>query len=132
MAHCEQRPSEFRPLYGWGDPVRDKIAAVARTMYGAKRVVLGKNAKRALKEIERLGYDKLPICVAKTQSSLSDDPRLRGRPTDFAITVRDLQVNAGAGFIVVLTGDLMRMPGLPRHPQAEQIDLVDGQIDGLS
>jgi formate--tetrahydrofolate ligase len=132
VAHAEQHPNAFRPLYRWEDSVFDKIAAVARSMYGAKDVLLSKTAKHALDEIERLGYDKLPVCIAKTQSSLSDDPRLRGRPTDFAITVRDLQVNAGAGFIVVLTGELLRMPGLPRRPQAERIELVDGRIEGLS
>ena len=121
----------FTPLYRWEDSVEDKIAAVASKMYGAKNVTFTKQSKRALKEIYRLGYGKLPVCIAKTQSSLSDDPKKLGRPTDFELTVRDLHINAGAGFIVVMTGDILRMPGLPRRPSAEQIDVVDGRIVGL-
>jgi len=94
-------------------------------------VVLTKEAEKDLEDIRRLGFEKLPICIAKTQNSLSDDPKLRGRPLDFEVTVRELRVNSGAGFVVVLTGDILRMPGLPRKPLAESLDLVDGEIVGL-
>jgi len=131
MLHCEKAPRPFKPLYEWSAPVVEKIRTVAQKMYGAQDVVLTKEAKRDLEEVERLGYAGLPVCIAKTQSSLSDDPSLRGRPVDFDVTVRRIQINAGAGFLVVLTGDIMRMPGLPRQPAAESIDLVDGKIVGL-
>jgi formate--tetrahydrofolate ligase len=104
---------------------------VARAMYGAREVVFTTAAKRDLAEIGRLGYAGLPVCVAKTPASLSDDPRLRGRPEGFDVTVRRLLVNAGAGFLVVLTGDILRMPGLPRRPLAESIDLRGDTITGL-
>ena len=109
----------------------DKISAVASKMYGARSVVLTRQAKRDLRQLEQLGYAGLPVCIAKVPGSLSDDPKLRGRPTNFKVTVREIQVNAGAGFPVVLTGDILRMPGLPSKPLAEQIDVVDGQIVGL-
>ena len=121
----------FKPLYSLDAPVPDKIRAVARTMYGADDVAFTKPAERQLKEIERLGYADLPVCIAKTQSSLSDDPQLSGRPRDFEVTVRAIRINAGAGFLVVLTGDILRMPGLPREPQALAIDLEGGAITGL-
>jgi formate--tetrahydrofolate ligase len=95
-------------------------------------VELGPAAKAALRSLQRQGLDRLPVCVAKTQSSLSDDPRRRGRPEGFTLTVRDLRVNAGAGFIVALAGDIVRMPGLPARPAAVGIDLVAGEIQGLS
>ena len=88
-------------------------------------------AKRDLRDVQRLGYDGLPVCIAKTPASLSDDPKRRGRPDDFEVTVREIQINAGAGFLVVLTGDILRMPGLPRRPLAESIDLKGGEIEGL-
>jgi formate--tetrahydrofolate ligase len=118
-------------LYETEAPIRDKLHAVATRIYGAREVVYTTGAERALDRIDALGHAALPVCVAKTQSSLSDDPRVHGCPTDFAITVRDLTVSAGAGFVVALTGDILRMPGLPRVPQAEHIDLVDGVIQGL-
>jgi len=121
----------FHPLYRLEDTVPDKIAAVASKMYGASDVAYTKQAERDLKTIERLGYGQLPVCIAKTQNSLSDDPKLRGRPRDFQVTVRALQPNAGAGFLVVLTGEILRMPGLPRTPSAERIDLREGVIVGL-
>ncbi len=132
IAHAEKTPKPFRPLYDWKLPVVEKIRVVARKMYGAEDVQLTKEALRDLADVERLGYAGLPVCIAKTQSSLSDDPKLRGRPTNFDVTVRRIQINAGAGFLVVLTGDIMRMPGLPRKPAAETIDVVDGEIVGLS
>ncbi len=128
---CEAEPSSFTPLYRWEDSIEDKISSVATKIYGASKVVFTKQSRRALKEVYRLGYGELPICIAKTQSSLSDDPRKLGRPTGFELTVRDLHINAGAGFIVVMTGEILRMPGLPRRPSAEQIDIRDGKIVGL-
>ncbi|HVN87071.1 MAG TPA: formate--tetrahydrofolate ligase [Candidatus Binatia bacterium] len=132
MMHAERRSQPFRPLYDWHQPVPDKILVVAQKMYGARRVVFTKTAERDLTDVKRLGYDRLPVCIAKTQNSLSDDPTLRGRPSDFDVTVRGIQINAGAGFLVVLTGDIVRMPGLPRHPLAESIDLQGDAIVGLA
>ncbi len=131
LRHAEQASSPFRPLYAPEDPVTDKIEAVTREMYGARGVTYTKSARRDLAQVERLGFDRLPVCIAKIPGSLTDDARRRGRPRDFEITVREIQINAGAGFLVVLTGDIMRMPGLPRRPLAESIDVVDGQIVGL-
>jgi len=129
--HAEKASGPFRPLYDWSEPVKSKIGKIARTMYGATEIAYTKPAERQLKRIEELGYDNLPICMAKTPTSLTDDPTLAGRPTDFGITVRDFVVAAGAGFVVPLLGDIMRMPGLPRTPQASRMDLVDGEVKGL-
>ena len=131
VAQADSEGTAFRPLYERGDPVIAKIEAVARKMYGARRVVFTKAAGRDLREIERLGYANLPVCLAKVPGSLTDDPKRRGRPRDFDITVRELQINAGAGFLVVFAGDIVRMPGLPRSPLAERIDLRAGRIEGL-
>jgi formate--tetrahydrofolate ligase len=131
METAEQENTPFRPLYAWSDPVPDKLRAVARQMYGATDVVLTKSAQADLARIEKFGYAELPVCMAKIPGSLSDDKKLRGRPVDFDVTVRALQINAGAGFLVALTGDIMRMPGLPRSPLAERIDVRDGRIVGL-
>ena len=117
--------------YELGESVQDKIRAVAQKIYGARDVVFAKSALRNIREIKKLGLAGLPVCIAKTQNSLSDDPKLRGRPEDFEITVRGIQINAGAGFLVVLTGDILRMPGLPRKPQAENIHFENGEIVGL-
>ncbi len=121
----------LRPVYGLDAPIKDKVAAVAKTIYGASDVAYTGVALRQLKQAEDLGFAGLPICMAKTQNSLSDDPKRRGRPRDFTITVRGIEINAGAGFLVVLTGDMLRMPGLPRRPQYHAIDLKDGEIVGL-
>jgi len=131
MAHAERRVRPFLPLYQPGDSVPQKILAVAQKMYGAQRVILAKSAERDLEELERLGYAKLPVCIAKTPGSLSDDPHLQGRPRNFDVHVRAIQINAGAGFLVVLTGDILRMPGLPKRPLAEKIDVQNGEIVGL-
>ena len=128
---AEHTNANFRPLYEVADSVPDKIRAVATKMYGAKNVYFTKTAVRDLKEIDHLGYADLPVCIAKTHSSLSDNPKLRGRPKDFEITVEEILINSGAGFLVVLTGDIIRMPGLPREPLAQSIHLKDGQIIGL-
>jgi formate--tetrahydrofolate ligase len=100
-------------------------------MYGAKGITLSKRARSDLQRIRKLGLTGLPVCVAKTQSSLSDDPSLRGRPQGFSVTVQEVRLNAGAGFLVVLLGDIMRMPGLPARPNALDINVVDGKIVGL-
>ncbi len=123
--------SPFRPLYRLEDSFPDKVLAVASRMYGARGVVLTKEAQRDLREVRRLGYEQLPVCIAKTPASLSDDPQLRGRPRDFDVTVRSIQINAGAGFLVALTGEILRMPGLPRRPLAESMDVRDGEIVGV-
>jgi formate--tetrahydrofolate ligase len=120
-----------RLLYPLDAPVVDKILAVARRMYGARGVTLTREAKRDLAAVERHGFAELPVCIAKTPASLSDEPKRRGRPEGFDVTVRGIQINAGAGFLVVLTGDILRMPGLPRKPLAESIDLHEGRITGL-
>ncbi len=130
QAEGESRP--VRPLYAWRDPVVAKIEAVAAKMYGAEGISLTAEARRDLARIERSGFADLPVCIAKVPGSLSDDPKLRGRPSGFEITVRGIQVNAGAGFLVVLTGDILRMPGLPRVPLAESVDVRDGRITGLT
>lgn len=131
VAHAETTAAHFRPLYDWNEPVDQKIETVARAMYGAGSVTFTKSARKDLSDIDKLGYAGLPVCIAKIPGSLSDDAKLRGRPRDFDLTVRGIQVNAGAGFLVVLTGDIMRMPGLPRRPLAESIDVRDGAIVGL-
>lgn len=131
VAHAETKSSPFRPLYSRGDPPKEKMAKIARHMYGADAVEWTREAERDLGEAERLGYGDLPLCVAKTQMSLSDDPRLVGRPEGFDVTVRGVLLAAGAGYLVPLLGDILRMPGLPASPQAERIDLVGGRITGI-
>ncbi len=122
----------FKFTYADDDTIADKILAVAQKIYGAKGVTYTAAAKKQLAEIEKLGFGKFPICVAKTQYSLSDDATKLGRPKDFNVTVRELKISAGAGFVVVLSGNIMTMPGLPKRPAAEQIDITpDGVISGL-
>jgi formate--tetrahydrofolate ligase len=128
---CEQ-PNHFHFLYEGDSPLEDKISRIASEIYGAKDVVYTKKAKKALKEIKTLGGDKLPVCIAKTQYSLSDDPSLLGRPHDFTLHIRDLKLSNGAGFVVAYAGNIMVMPGLPKSPAAERIDVTDdGRIIGL-
>ena len=124
--------SHFAPIYPDEAPVEEKLETIAKTIYGADKVTYTSKALKSLKEIKALGGDKMPVCVAKTQYSLSDDPALLGRPTGFAITIRDLKLSSGAGFVVAYAGDIMTMPGLPKVPAAEKID-VDSQavIHGL-
>ncbi len=131
LAHAETESIPYTPLYETHQSVIDKVKAVATRMYGAKDVVFSKRARNELAKIRKLGLTGLPICMAKTQSSLSDDPALRNRPTDFVVTVQDVRMNTGAGFLVVLLGDMMRMPGLPARPNAWDIDVRDGKIVGL-
>jgi formate--tetrahydrofolate ligase len=132
LAMLAANKSSYQPLYRWDLPVEEKIERVAKEIYGAAAVDYLPKAKDNLKTIYKCGYDKLPICIAKTQNSLSDNPRLLGRPTDFTVTVREIIISAGAGFLVPLTGEMMRMPGLPRKPAAEVISITDeGNITGL-
>jgi len=127
------KPSEpFTPMYALEDSLEAKVRAVAKRVYGAKDVAFTPQATKAIATATKNGFAKLPICVAKTQNSLSDDPSKLGRPRDFTVTVRDIQISAGAGFVVVLTGDILRMPGLPLVPAAERIDVAAGAIVGLS
>jgi len=122
----------FSPLYELDDTIYDKVQKVCKDMYGADDVAFTKEAEIDLKVITGLGLDKLPVCIAKAPSSLSDDPHLHGRPRDFEVTVRNIQVSAGAGFLIILTGRVMRMPGLPKRPMAEQIELLeDGTVIGV-
>ncbi|MHB8798469.1 MAG: formate--tetrahydrofolate ligase [Thermoanaerobaculia bacterium] len=132
LAHAERKSSPFRALYDRADSPKEKLAKIARLMYGASSVEWSREAERDLAEIARLGYEKLPLCVAKTQMSLSDDPGVVGRPEGFDVTVRGVLLAAGAGYLVPLLGDILRMPGLPSTPQAERVDLVDGKIVGIS
>jgi len=128
---CEQ-PNDFRFAYNTEDSIEQKLNDIARKVYHADGAVLTANAQKQAKELEALGFDKLPICMAKTQYSFSDDAAKLGAPKDFTITVRNLKVSAGAGFLVALTGDIMTMPGLPKVPAAEKIDVDEnGKITGL-
>jgi formate--tetrahydrofolate ligase len=121
---------KFTPLYDWNDSIEHKIATVAREMYGAQAVDYTARGKRDRIALEKAGFGNLPICIAKTQQSLSDNPALLGRPKDFLVTVREIQLAAGAGFIIPITGEIMRMPGLPKEPLAGKFDLSeDGEIE---
>ncbi len=127
-----EKPSEFRTLYPDDMPIKEKIQTIAKNIYGADGVIYTAQAQKALAEIEKLETAKLPVCVAKTQYSLSDNPSLLGKPENFNITVRDVRLSNGAGFVVVYTGDIMTMPGLPKVPAAEKIDVdTNGKITGL-
>ncbi|PRX54798.1 formate--tetrahydrofolate ligase [Flagellimonas meridianipacifica] len=128
----ESNTSDFKPLYTWKSNVTDKIETIAKEIYGAEHVDYTSRAKAHLRRISNLGLDGLPVCIAKTQKSLSDNPKLLGRPKDFIITVREIEIAAGAGFLIPITGDIMRMPGLPAHPASEGMDInEDGEITGL-
>lgn len=128
----ENANSTYTPLYELDEPIADKIQKIARIVYGASDVSFSDKAKKQIEQFTSFGWDKLPICMAKTQYSLSDDPTKLGRPTDFTITVRELKPSIGAGFLVALTGDVMTMPGLPKHPAALQMDVDDyGNARGL-
>ncbi len=129
---CSEAESEFRPLYDEVLPIKEKIRTIAKEIYRADDVIYTPQAEKAIKEIEGLGFGNIPVCIAKTQYSLSDNPALLGKPRNFSITVRDLRLSAGAGFVVALTGDIMTMPGLPKEPAALRIDCDnDGCITGL-
>lgn len=126
------KEAHFKPIYDEKLSIKEKLNVLAKEIYRAGDVVFTSNAEKAISEIEKLGKDKLPICVAKTQYSLSDDPQKLGSPKGFTLTVRDVRLSAGAGFIVALTGDIMTMPGLPKQPAAYKIDVDDdGNVSGL-
>ena len=129
----DNKESNYKPLYTYDDTtIEEKIETIATKIYGADKVVYTAAAARQKKRLTELGYGNLPICMAKNQYSLSDDPKKLGRPEGFDITIREIYVNAGAGFLVALTGDVMTMPGLPKKPAAEGIDVNDdGVITGL-
>ncbi|NLX69890.1 MAG: formate--tetrahydrofolate ligase [Clostridiales bacterium] len=124
--------NNFRPLYELDTSIEEKIEAIARKVYRADGVTYSKQAMQSIQALKRLGYDSFPVCIAKTQMSFSDDPSLKGAPRGWKLNVREVKVSAGAGFIVVLTGTMMTMPGLPKHPAAENMDIFsDGTIKGL-
>ena len=128
---CEE-PNDFSFSYELDGTIEEKLHDIAHKIYHAKHMMLLPNAKKQAAQLEALGFGNLPVCVAKTQYSFSDDPSLLGAPQDFTLNVRNLKVSAGAGFIVALTGDIMTMPGLPKVPAAERIDVDStGKISGL-
>ena len=129
---CEEEKGEFRFSYGLDGSIEDKIRAVVTKIYGGKDVSILPAAQKQIDELTKLGFDRLPVCIAKTQYSFSDDPTKLGAPEGFTVTVKNVKVSAGAGFLVVLTGDIMTMPGLPKVPAAEKIDVDEnGRITGL-
>jgi len=128
----DSTPSRFKPLYDENLPIKEKIGIISREIYGAKGVQYTLAAEKSIRKIEEMGLGKIPVCMAKTQYSLSDNPALLGRPEGFDITVREVKVSAGAGFVVAITGEIMTMPGLPKVPAAEKIDIDKaGKITGL-
>ena len=129
---CEEEKGDFTFSYDENQPIKEKIEAVVKKIYGGDGIVVMPQAEKQIEQLEKLGFGKTPICIAKTQYSFSDDPTKLGAPTNFMVTVKNVKVSAGAGFVVVLTGDIMTMPGLPRVPAAEKIDVTaDGKIVGL-
>ena len=132
VSTIDNNNSDFKPIYDEKLPIKEKLNIIAKEIYRADGVIFTAQAEKALKEINELGYGDIPVCVAKTQYSLSDDPTKLGKPENFEITVRDLRVSAGAGFVVAYTGDIMTMPGLPKVPAANNIDCDNqGNIYGL-
>lgn len=130
LAEANNKP--FTPLYPLESTVQEKVEIISRKIYGASAIDYTSQAKKDLKKIETLGLQHLPVCIAKTQKSLSDNPDLLGRPKDFIVTIREIEIASGAGFLIPITGDIMRMPGLPSNPAAEKIDIdKDGNISGL-
>jgi formate--tetrahydrofolate ligase len=132
VAAIASKENCFKPLYEWDWPIEQKIEIIAKEIYGADGVEYSVKAKANLKLIKELGMDTFPVCMAKTPKSLSDNEKKLGRPTNFVVTIREFEFASGAGFIIPVLGDMMRMPGLPEEPAAEQIDLSDdGVISGL-
>lgn len=133
VSEIENAKNSFAPIYDWNSSVEEKLTTVAQKMYGADKVELSAKAKTDLSKIKKLGLDKLPICIAKTQKSLSDNEKLIGRPKGFTVTIREFEIAAGAGFIIPIAGTILRMPGLPEIPAAEGMDIDNnGVISGLS
>ncbi|MBT8288988.1 MAG: formate--tetrahydrofolate ligase [Bacteroidia bacterium] len=132
LASIEEGRSEFKPLYKWEMGVEEKIETIAKKIYGAKDVEYSTKARRDLKTIDELGLNGLPVCIAKTQKSLSDNPKLLGKPKGFTVNIREIEIAAGAGFLIPIAGDIMRMPGLPAFPASDNITIDnDGNITGL-
>jgi formate--tetrahydrofolate ligase len=132
LHEISQATARYRPLYPWDRPLTEKIEIIARRLYGATAVTFSKEARRRLDLYEKLGYGNLPVNMAKTPYSFSDDARLGGRPSSFTLSVDRALLSAGAGFVVAVCGDIMTMPGLPRNPAAESIDIdADGRVAGL-
>ena len=132
LATMEKKKSNYKPLYDLELTIKEKIEKIAKEIYGADKVTFDPVANSAIRKIEGLGYGKLPVCMAKNQYSLSDDPKKLGRPTGFTVNIREAYVSAGAGFVVAITGTMMTMPGLPKIPAAEAIDVTEeGNIVGL-
>ena len=128
----DSQPANYRPLYHVEDTIAEKTAAIVKKIYGGKGVTLSNKAEKQIAEFAKNGWDKLPICMAKTQYSFSDDPTLLGAPEEFTLTIREFVPKLGAGFIVALTGDVMTMPGLPKKPAALNMDVTnDGEVIGL-
>ena len=128
---CDE-PSALTFAYELSDSIEEKVDKIIQSVYGGKGSEWSQKARNTAKRLTKLGYGDLPICMAKTQYSLSDQATALGRPTDFTVNIRDLSISAGAGFIVILTGNIMRMPGLPKVPSAVQVDVgEDGKISGL-
>ena len=127
-----QGAKRIRMAYADDDTIEEKVNKIARNIYGARSVILKKSAEKKLARIHAWGMDRFPVCIAKTQFSFSEDPKQVGAAKDFDITIRDFVINGGAEMIVAIAGDIMRMPGLPKIPQAEKIDIVRGQIEGLA
>ncbi|MBQ1217099.1 MAG: formate--tetrahydrofolate ligase, partial [Clostridia bacterium] len=129
---CEEEQGDFTFSYDLDGTIEDRIDAVVRKIYGGNGITVQAPAKAQIDRLTQLGFGNLPICIAKTQYSFSDDPAKLGAPENFTVTIRNVKVSAGAGFLVVLTGDIMTMPGLPKVPAAERIDVDDnGVISGL-
>jgi len=125
-------PAQFRPLYDWKLPIKSKLEILAKEIYGADDVVYAPKAERSIRDLTRLGHGELPVCVAKTQHSISDNPKLKGAPKGWKLTITDVRPSLGAGFLVCLAGDIMTMPGLPAKPAAENVDIdAEGRITGL-
>ena len=130
-ALADRGEARFHPLYPDHMPLIDKTRTIAREIYGADDIEASQSVQAKFRDLEAAGWGDLPICVAKTQYSFSDDPTLLGAPAGHRPTIRDVRLRAGAGFVVVLMGDIRTMPGLPRHPAAERICVVDGVVEGL-
>lgn len=129
---CEEEKGDFTFAYEDELSIEEKIEAVVRKVYGGDGITVMPNAKKQIAQLEALGFSKCPVCIAKTQYSFSDDPTKLGAPEHFTVTVKNVKVSAGAGFVVVLTGDILTMPGLPKVPAAEKIDVDEsGRITGL-
>lgn len=132
VCRAVEEPNGFGPLYDDNLPLKEKISLIAKEIYRAGGVTFSDKAVSKLAEFESQGYGKLPVCIAKTQNSISDDPKRKGAPQGYNFTVNDVRLSAGAGFVVALAGNILTMPGLPQHPAAERIDVDEnGVISGL-